>query len=217
MQRDIDLCAPMFCRPHYRTRRPIRRLSYAILVFLTIAFWLSYATLARWRLAYDRLEYHQSRAEVVPVRLLTDDDIQLAVSTRSTVSQNSGTQGDFTHASQPNESKKVQDVQRGGNAKRESLEDQVQPPVRALQMVTPWSKNYRFPARADCDSVKDKADALPDMVVVPFGEAVRDMDLAGWEDLWVSQARYVGPKLAEPKIDFVYTCSYSTSTRYSRD
>ncbi|KAF2729814.1 hypothetical protein EJ04DRAFT_446479 [Polyplosphaeria fusca] len=70
--------------------------------------------------------------------------------------------------------------------------------------MTPWSENYKFPTWDDCEAVKDKADILPDMIHVPFEEAVQDVILEGWEDDWVAKALYTGPRLEEPKIDFVY-------------
>jgi hypothetical protein len=78
--------------------------------------------------------------------------------------------------------------------------------IPPLEKMVPWSADYRFPDPANCDLIRETSDTLPDMVVVPFEEAVKGVDLAGWEDHWVSQACYIGPKLAEPKIDFVYTC-----------
>ncbi|KAI0156692.1 hypothetical protein GGR52DRAFT_583010 [Hypoxylon sp. FL1284] len=48
---------------------------------------------------------------------------------------------------------------------------------------------------------------LPDVIRIPFEEAVQDIKLDGWEDEWFSTGRFdvdkYGP-LAEPKIDFVY-------------
>jgi hypothetical protein len=79
-------------------------------------------------------------------------------------------------------------------------------PIEVLSKMTNWSEHYRFPARAECNTVQEKADALPDMIFVPFEDAVTDIELRGWEDIWISKARYIGPKLAEPKIDFVYNC-----------
>jgi hypothetical protein len=93
-----------------------------------------------------------------------------------------------------------------GAAVQTGYGDQLQSPIQVLRNMAAWSEHYRFPSRADCEEVREKADTLPDMVFVPFEDAVADMELMGWEDLWVSKARYAGPKLAEPKIDFVYNC-----------
>jgi len=71
------------------------------------------------------------------------------------------------------------------------------------------TKEYRFPDQQVCDSVVQLADTLPDLVFVPFDDAVSDMVLQGWEDDWISIAHYSGPKLEEPKIDFVYNCESS--------
>jgi hypothetical protein len=65
-------------------------------------------------------------------------------------------------------------------------------------------EEYHFPDRQACNSVVELADTLPDLVFVPFDDAVIDMVLQGWEDDWISTARYSGPKLEEPKTDFVY-------------
>jgi hypothetical protein len=90
--------------------------------------------------------------------------------------------------------------------KETPTDSNLEPLIPPLEKMVPWSADYRFPDPANCDLIREAPDTLPDMVVVPFEEAVKGVDLAGWEDHWVSQACYVGPKLAEPKIDFVYTC-----------
>ncbi|EXJ88108.1 hypothetical protein A1O1_05036 [Capronia coronata CBS 617.96] len=56
-------------------------------------------------------------------------------------------------------------------------------------------------------SLEEKADSLPEIVHIPFEDAVKDEVLHGWEDDWVAHASYdvkKWGKLAEPKIDFVY-------------
>lgn len=79
-------------------------------------------------------------------------------------------------------------------------------PIQALTEMTPWSEKYTFPAWEECESIKEKADELPDLLYVPFEHSVRDVELEGWEDDWVAHARFTGPQLEEPKIDFVYNC-----------
>ncbi|RYP41339.1 hypothetical protein DL767_001096 [Monosporascus sp. MG133] len=50
-------------------------------------------------------------------------------------------------------------------------------------------------------------DTLPDVIRIPLVEAVRDVELDGWEDEWFARGRFEvenwGP-LEEPKMDFVY-------------
>jgi hypothetical protein len=82
----------------------------------------------------------------------------------------------------------------------------VAPPIVALDEMTPWGAEYKFPAWEECETLKDRADEMPDMIIVPFEEAVKDVVLEGWEDEWIAKARFTGPKLQEPKIDFVYNC-----------
>lgn len=58
-------------------------------------------------------------------------------------------------------------------------------------------------------SLEEKADSLPEVVHIPFEDAVKDEVLHGWEDDWVAHASYDSKKwgkLEEPKIDFVYLC-----------
>ena len=58
-------------------------------------------------------------------------------------------------------------------------------------------------------SLEEKADSLPEIVHIPFEDAVKDEVLHGWEDEWVAHASYDSKKwgkLVEPKIDFVYLC-----------
>jgi hypothetical protein len=80
-----------------------------------------------------------------------------------------------------------------------------QVPIELLDEQIPWSQNYDFPGWDECQQLKEKAEGLPDLVHVPFEVSVKDVVLEGWEDEWIAKARYVGPMLAEPKIDFVYT------------
>jgi hypothetical protein len=80
-----------------------------------------------------------------------------------------------------------------------------QAPISLLNEQTPWSENYDFPSWDECQELKEKAESLPDLVHVPFEVSVKDVVLEGWEDEWIAKAIYKGPKLAEPKIDFVYT------------
>ena len=50
---------------------------------------------------------------------------------------------------------------------------------------------------------------LPEIVRIPFEEAVADIDLEGWEDDWFSSGTFDPVRhgtLQEPKIDFVYNC-----------
>ncbi|KAL6242503.1 hypothetical protein RBB50_010643 [Rhinocladiella similis] len=56
-------------------------------------------------------------------------------------------------------------------------------------------------------TLEEKADSLPEVVHIPFEDAVRDEVLQGWEDDWVAHGSYDPSKwgkLEEPKIDFVY-------------
>lgn len=96
-----------------------------------------------------------------------------------------------------------------GNSNRASNVNtgQVQQPIEALEEMTPWSANYSFPTSDQCEQVKDRADTLPDMLLIPFEQSVKDVVLQGWEDNWIAKAEYTGPKLQEPKIDFVYNCT----------
>lgn len=57
--------------------------------------------------------------------------------------------------------------------------------------------------------VKEHVRKLPDVLRIPFEQAVRDVTLNGWEDEWLSTATFDSSKhgsLEEPKIDFVYNC-----------
>ena len=77
-----------------------------------------------------------------------------------------------------------------------------------FENTTVPTKQYRFPAHTECLILQEKADTLPDLLFVPFEDAVKDVEMMGWEDLWVADARYEGPNLPEPRIDFVYNCTY---------
>jgi hypothetical protein len=56
-------------------------------------------------------------------------------------------------------------------------------------------------------SLEQKGEALPEILHLPFEDAVADMKLVGWEDEWISHASYdvkTWGALEEPRIDFVY-------------
>jgi hypothetical protein len=119
----------------------------------------------------------------------------------------------------------VQEVGNGGfvsspdmrvaDADDEASNTHVEPLIPPLQNSVQWYRDYRFPASEQCDGLREKTDTLPDMLVIPFEVSVRDMTLAGWEDLWVSKARYVGTHPTEPKIDFVHTCMSCSGLCYT--
>jgi hypothetical protein len=71
---------------------------------------------------------------------------------------------------------------------------------------SPGSEHYQFPTQEECESIKQKAELMPDFTHVPFEESVQNIILEGWEDEWIAKARYSGPHLDEPEIDFVYNC-----------
>lgn len=51
------------------------------------------------------------------------------------------------------------------------------------------------------------SDVLPDVIRIPFPDAVRDVELEGWEDEWFSKGRFDVERWGQfdtPKIDFVY-------------
>ncbi|KAF2867465.1 hypothetical protein BDV95DRAFT_502751 [Massariosphaeria phaeospora] len=77
-------------------------------------------------------------------------------------------------------------------------------PLETTKKHKPLDRGYTFPSWSECEETKDKADVLPDMIHVPFEQSVRDVILEGWEDEWIATASYTGPRLDEPKIDFVY-------------
>ncbi|KAK5942884.1 hypothetical protein PMZ80_005450 [Knufia obscura] len=56
-------------------------------------------------------------------------------------------------------------------------------------------------------AVQEQTKQLPEVLRIPFEQAVADVELQGWEDEWFSSATFdyerYGP-LSEPKIDFVY-------------
>lgn len=68
-----------------------------------------------------------------------------------------------------------------------------------------------FPAFSKYAATVERAQSLPDLVYIPFEDAIRDDVLAGWEAEWVMNGTYDIEKwglLPEPRIDFVYTCKY---------
>ncbi|GIZ49359.1 hypothetical protein CKM354_001238900 [Cercospora kikuchii] len=67
---------------------------------------------------------------------------------------------------------------------------------------------HGFPSYARYAALVEMADTLPDIVYVPFEDAVQNDTLDGWEAEWVVNGTYDVSKwglLREPRIDFVYT------------
>ncbi|QDS72617.1 hypothetical protein FKW77_001770 [Venturia effusa] len=53
--------------------------------------------------------------------------------------------------------------------------------------------------------IQNLMDKLPEVIRIPFEDAVEDIDLEGWEDDWFSSATYdFDRSMNEPKLDFVY-------------
>lgn len=70
-----------------------------------------------------------------------------------------------------------------------------------------WLK--AFPEHQRYTDLVNKAKTLPDVVMIPFEEALANDVLQGWEYEWVSDGRYdrkLWGRMEEPAIDFVYTC-----------
>lgn len=58
--------------------------------------------------------------------------------------------------------------------------------------------------------IKNLMNKLPEVIRIPFEDAVDDIHLAGWEDAWFSSATYDFDRgMAEPKLDFVYNCEHA--------
>lgn len=82
----------------------------------------------------------------------------------------------------------------------------IPPPVVAEAEA---SAPYKFPDFLEYLALDEQAEGLPDLLHIPFEDAVRDEVLEGWEDEWFTHARFNAErwgKLQEPKIDFVYNC-----------
>ena len=61
------------------------------------------------------------------------------------------------------------------------------------------------------EAFKNMIQDVPEVVRIPFEDAVKDIHLQGWEDEWFSSANFdirLHGALREPKIDFVYNCQY---------
>ncbi|KAI0431247.1 hypothetical protein F5Y09DRAFT_355166 [Xylaria sp. FL1042] len=62
-------------------------------------------------------------------------------------------------------------------------------------------------------------DDLPDVIRIPFEEAVKDIELVGWEDEWFSSGNYNKGRfglLPEPKLDFVYNWVNGSEEAFKR-
>lgn len=58
-------------------------------------------------------------------------------------------------------------------------------------------------------TTEEQIEKLPEVIRIPFEEAVSGVVLKGWEDEWLSSATFDSEKygpLSEPKIDFIYNC-----------
>lgn len=65
-----------------------------------------------------------------------------------------------------------------------------------------------FPSYEKYAALVERSGTLPDIVYIPFEDAVKDDALAGWEVEWLMDGTYDVKKwglLKEPRIDFIYT------------
>ncbi|KAI0481079.1 hypothetical protein GGR56DRAFT_672122 [Xylariaceae sp. FL0804] len=91
-----------------------------------------------------------------------------------------------------------------------SLEDKPAPWVGGRGAVSTSQGNSQNPPDPETEYGTDDGtmyDLTPEVLRIPFEEAVRDIALEGWEDEWFSTGVHDAEKhgmLAEPKIDFVY-------------
>ncbi|CAK1367879.1 unnamed protein product [Cercospora beticola] len=96
--------------------------------------------------------------------------------------------------------------QKRGSSKSTSrpISSSVEAPPRSLNAPdTPG-----FPSYAKYAALVEIADTLPDIVYIPFEDAVQNDTLDGWEAEWVVNGTYDVSKwglLRESRIDFVYT------------
>lgn len=84
--------------------------------------------------------------------------------------------------------------------------------LREWTISSPVVLQKAFPQYSQYAALVQKAESLPDVVMIPFENVVADDKLQGWEYEWVSDAAFDVKKwgqLKEPKIDFLYTCSYT--------
>jgi hypothetical protein len=98
----------------------------------------------------------------------------------------------------------------GGAAVEEAgIGSQLTKPVTA-------GSHYVFPDTSNFERLNRLADELPDFVHIPLHMAVEDEVLENWEEDWFAHANFDATqhgKVAEPKIDFVYTCKSRFTTR----
>jgi hypothetical protein len=81
-----------------------------------------------------------------------------------------------------------------------------------LLSTTKGSKETDWPGFPDSSQIAQTleiADSLPLQVFIPLSDAVKDIELSGWEDQWFAQAIFNSSRwglLTEPKIDIIYHC-----------
>lgn len=82
------------------------------------------------------------------------------------------------------------------------------------QPVSEAQVSFKAPVeRTESHNMEDLMKQLPEVIRIPFQEAVSDVELDGWEDEWFSSATYnYDKKLVEPKLDFVYNCKLNIET-----
>lgn len=96
---------------------------------------------------------------------------------------------------------------------RQAAEEAAKPQYRSKSgRVTIPRHDSQIPVKDPSDRQIENAEQveeLPEVIRIPFEEAVSSIQLQGWEDEWLAFGRFdtdnYGP-LPEPKIDFVYNC-----------
>ncbi len=78
-----------------------------------------------------------------------------------------------------------------------------------LKSASKHSGPQKFPTYSEYAALNEMAEALPDIVHLPFEDTTSEVILQGWEDQWFADAEFDVVRwgtLNETKIDFVYTC-----------
>ncbi|KAJ1337351.1 3-O-alpha-D-mannopyranosyl-alpha-D-mannopyranose xylosylphosphotransferase [Microdochium nivale] len=78
---------------------------------------------------------------------------------------------------------------------------------------------YEFPPHEGWMELDARAETMPDLVHVPFEDAVAGETLDGWEDEWFGNATYSNATwgtLPEPRVDFIYTWVNGSQDAFAR-
>ncbi|KAI9729520.1 MAG: Xanthine phosphoribosyltransferase 1 [Claussenomyces sp. TS43310] len=189
-----------------RTRSGARRVKIGVIFFVCLAFWQTFDALSRRKLFASESEYIQTQVlSRIRQRSISRGRYQSLIGGSTDIrpiDEDDDEEASHEYELQPEELSILAD-----QTHQDALDVQTTM-SETLNIVSDPSLPTTYPSYPETAAQHDQMKTLPDVISIPFEDAVADVVLAGWEDEWFANAHFdagTWGNLAEPKIDFVYT------------